>query len=221
MFDALRRVPLIAVGTAIGGTALLSLIGAAIAPPDSAQTSPVPTLSGETAQREPFSAVVQYGRLTSFDVSLRQLCEGPDGAITRRVRWTATVPVLDGVGNPTQLHGDTKWQYTWRPALGPDGTIRDLGAVPPISDARDATSGLGRDEHRRRQGHRRSADRHLEHLDRGRRLLLPVVHAALAAAPAGGARLKHAQLTATRRHASADAAGARGRPGAHPRRRAR
>ena len=140
MFDAIRRVPLIAVGTAIGGTALLSLIGAAIAPPDSAQTSPVPTLSGETAQREPFSAVVQYGRLTSFDVSLRQLCEGPDGAITRRVRWTATVPVLDGVGNPTQLHGDTKWQYTWRPALGPDGTIRDLGAVPPISDARDATS---------------------------------------------------------------------------------
>ena len=140
MLDALRRVPLIAVGTAIGGTALLSLIGAVIAPPDSARTPAAPTLSGETAQGEPISAVVEHGRLTSFDVRLRQLCEGPDGAITRRVRWTATVPVLDGAGKPTQLHGDTNWQYTWRPALGPDQTIRDLGAVPPITDASDATS---------------------------------------------------------------------------------
>jgi hypothetical protein len=137
ILHAVRRVPFIAVGAAVGGTALLSLVGAVMAPPDSAAPLPVPTLSGETSQGEPISAVVENGRLAFFDASVRQLCEGSDGAMTRRVRWSATVPVVDGLGEPTQRGGDTNWQYTWHPALGPDRTIVDLGAVPPNNDGRD------------------------------------------------------------------------------------
>ena len=92
---------------------------------------------GRTTQGEPITAVVRDGRLLGFDTRLRLTCmavgEEPSRLMT--LPWRASVPTRGSDGSPTFSRGQTIWQYTWRPVLGPGSTIVDGGSVPPVNTA--------------------------------------------------------------------------------------
>ena len=93
--------------------------------------------NGRTSQGEPITITMRGSRVGAFDTTVRVDCRG--GLGTKRLHWSATVPEIDSAGHPTQTTSPsaTAWQYTWRPALGPNETVVDRGAVPPMNDPDD------------------------------------------------------------------------------------